>query len=104
LNSIARFGFHQRLLSRGYAVANDDYRLSGKAHFSAQLPAVQAAIAWTQHYAEPLRLDTRRFALLDEPSGAYLAALAELCGTELIQTHAMVDWYGVAVSAFLRRR
>lgn len=94
--TVAAIGFHDRLLGRGYAVADVDYRLSGEATFPAQLHDVQAAIRWLRRYAAELRLDLARFAAWGESAGGHLAALAGLSGSADDAVQAVVDWYGVA--------
>lgn len=94
--TIAPIGFHDRLLRRGYAVADVDYRLSREATFPAQLYDVKAAIQWLRAYADELRLDPARFAAWGESAGGHLAALAGLTGGTDDGVQAVVDWYGVA--------
>jgi acetyl esterase/lipase len=108
--TMAEVGFHDRLLRRGYAVADVDYRLSREATFPAQLHDVTAAIRWLRGYAADLRLDPGRFAAWGESAGGHLAALAGLtAGTTnralagegglpgvSSAVQAVVDWYGVA--------
>lgn len=91
-DSIAPFGLHDKLLARGYAVADVDYRLALEARYPAQLVDVQSAIRWLRAFAGELRLDPARFATLGESAGGHLAAMAGL--TDSIQ--AVVDWYGVS--------
>jgi acetyl esterase/lipase len=79
-DTVEPFGFHERLLARGYAVADVDYRLSGEAPYPAQLLDVQSAIRWLRHHSSSLRLDARRFATLGESAGGHLAAMAGLAG------------------------
>src|SRR5690606_39434759 len=50
-------GFERRVLDRGYAVANVDYRLSREAPFPAQLHDVKAARRWLRAFAGVLDLD-----------------------------------------------
>lgn len=100
--------FTGRVLSRGYAVANIDYRLSREATFPAQLHDVKAALRWLRAFAGPLGLDPDRFAAWGDSAGGHLAALAGLTGgdAELEGTigvtgvpsavQAVVTWYGVA--------
>ncbi|MEY9906653.1 acetyl esterase/lipase [Catenulispora sp. MAP12-49] len=89
-------GFYQRLLSRGYAVADLDYRLSSEAVFPAQLEDVESAVCVLSEAAEELGLDARRFALWGESAGATLAALAALDKESGAPIHGVVDWYGPA--------
>ena len=95
-DTIAPFGFHERLLNRGYAVADVDYRLTLEAPYPAQLIDVQAAIRWLRHHAPRLRLDPGRFATLGESAGGHLAAMAGLLGQDATAIQAVVNWYGVA--------
>lgn len=95
-DSIAPFGLHERLLARGYAVADVDYRLSAEAPYPAQLIDVQSAIQWLRHHAEQLRLDPGRFATLGESAGGHLAAMAGLAGADETAIQAVVNWYGAA--------
>ncbi|WP_027344279.1 alpha/beta hydrolase [Hamadaea tsunoensis] len=88
--------FHERLLARGYAVADVDYRLSGEAAYPAQIVDVQAAIRWLRHHAAALRLDPRRFATLGESAGGHLALMAGFTGAGETAIQAVVNWYGVA--------
>lgn len=93
--TLAPLGFHDRLLHRGYAVADVDYRLSREAVYPAQLDDVKAAIGWLHAYAGELGLDRARFAAWGESAGGHLAALAALTGAAG-SVAAVVDWYGVA--------
>ncbi|NUT02600.1 MAG: alpha/beta hydrolase [Hamadaea sp.] len=103
-DSIAPFGFHQRLVDRGYAVADVDYRLGREISFPGQLDDVQAAIRWVRAYAGRFGLDADRFATLGESAGGQLAALAGLLGSGDTAVQAVVDWYGVSDFVALRGR
>ncbi|TYB97865.1 alpha/beta hydrolase [Micromonospora sp. WP24] len=92
---VAPFGFHERLLARGYAVADVDYRLALEAPYPAQLIDVQSAIRWLRHHRRELRLDAGRFAALGESAGGHLAAMAGLVGEGDTAIQAVVNWYGV---------
>jgi acetyl esterase/lipase len=72
--------FHERLLARGYAVADVDYRLALEATYPAQQADIDAAIRWLRHHAAALRIDPGRFAALGESAGGQLAAIAGLTG------------------------
>jgi acetyl esterase/lipase len=78
------------LLEAGMAVATIDYRLSGEAHFPAQLDDVNAALEYLRTFAVALGLDPERMGTWGESAGATLAALAALT-TERIS--AAVLWY-----------
>jgi len=102
--------FHGRILRRGYAVADVDYRLSREAVFPAQLHDVKAAIRWLRAFSGELGLDADRFVAWGESAGGHLAALAGLTGTKPVaaldgedgvlgvssEVAAVVDWYGPA--------
>jgi acetyl esterase/lipase len=94
--SIVPFDFHGRLVARGYAVADVDYRLALEAPYPAQLLDVHAAIRWLRQHAERLSLDPARFAALGESAGGHLAAMAGLLGEGDTAIQAVVNWYGAA--------
>ncbi|MBB5938581.1 alpha/beta hydrolase [Streptomyces zagrosensis] len=95
-----------RIVRSGYAVTFITYRLSGEAHFPAQLHDVKAAVRWLRHHAAELAIDASRFAVWGESAGGHLAALLALTGDDpelagdvgSIDTsdrvHAGVIWYG----------
>jgi acetyl esterase/lipase len=68
------------LLTKGYAVASIDYRLSGEAKFPAQIHDVKAAIRFLKANAPIYALDKTRVAVWGESAGAGLAALAATSG------------------------
>src|SRR3954454_20929950 len=96
------------LLARaGFVVATVDYRLSGEAHFPAQLHDVKAAVRWVRGNARTLGVDTTRVVAWGESAGGHLAILAGLTGNDgalhgdvgefLDQSSAVsavIDWYG----------
>ena len=69
-----------RLLSRGYAIASLDYRLSGDAPFPAQIEDCKAAVRWLRAHAAQYNLDANRFASWGESAGGNLAALLGTAG------------------------
>jgi acetyl esterase/lipase len=94
-------------LTRGYAVANLDYRLAPEAPFPAAIVDVEAAIRWLRAHAGEYGLDGSRVALWGDSAGGNLAALAGTSGdsTALRGPHpanadqsdevqAVVDWFG----------
>jgi acetyl esterase/lipase len=95
-DTIAPFGLHERLVARGYAVADVDYRLAREAQYPAQLVDVQAAIRWLRVFSGELKLDPARFATLGESAGGHLAAMAALTGEGETAIQAVVDWYGAS--------
>lgn len=94
-------------LTRGYAVASMDYRLSDEATFPAQIQDVKAAIRWLRANADAYGLDARRIAVWGGSAGGNLAALAGTSGgvpslsdaalgnaRQSDRVQAVVDWYG----------
>jgi acetyl esterase/lipase len=77
----------QYLITRGYAVASIDYRLSGEAKFPAQIYDVKAAIRFLRANAVKYALNAAAFATWGESAGAGLAALAGTSG----DVHALED-------------
>jgi len=96
-----------RQLSRGYAVASINYRLSQEAIFPAQIHDCKAAIRWLRGNAEKYRLDPEQFAVWGPSAGGHLAALLGTTtgNTELedlsmgnagitSRVQAVIDWFG----------
>ncbi|WP_327003700.1 alpha/beta hydrolase [Dactylosporangium sp. NBC_01737] len=96
--------FHERMVARGYAVADVDYRLVLEATYPAQQADIDAAVRWLRHHAAALRIDPGRFAVLGESAGGQLAAIAALTGTGDTAIQAAVIWYGPADLAGLREQ
>jgi acetyl esterase/lipase len=96
LDELESPGFYERLLTRGYAVADLDYRLSGEAVFPAQLEDVESALRRLREAAAELGLDAARFAVWGESAGGTLGALAALDKDSDVPIHAVVDWYAPA--------
>jgi acetyl esterase/lipase len=96
LGALVSPGFYERLLARGYAVADLDYRLSAEAVFPAQSEDVESALHRLHEAADELGLDVGRFAVWGESAGATLGALAGLAKDAAVPIHAVVDWYGPA--------
>lgn len=88
--------FHERMLARGYAVADVDYRLALEATYPAQQADIDAAVRWLRHHAAALLIDPDRFAVLGESAGGQLAAVAALTGTGDASIQAVIVWYGPA--------
>jgi acetyl esterase/lipase len=103
---LAQARLFELLVANGFAVASVDYRLSGEAHFPAQLHDVKAAIRWLRARSGELDLDSTRVAVWGESAGGHLSAmagatsgLAEMEGDVGIRdassaVDAVVDWYG----------
>jgi acetyl esterase/lipase len=67
-------------VSRGYAVANIDYRLAPGATYPAQIQDVKAAVRWLRANAVRYDLDPSRFAAMGYSAGGHLAALLGTSG------------------------
>jgi acetyl esterase/lipase len=63
-------------LERDYAVVSINYRLSGEAHFPAQVHDVKAAIRWVRANASHFLFDPDRIAVWGGSAGGYLALMA----------------------------
>jgi acetyl esterase/lipase len=69
------------LAAHGYVVASVDYRLTGEAHFPAQVQDVKAAIRYLRSESAALGIDPARVYLWGGSAGGHLAALAAVtCG------------------------
>lgn len=67
----------RRLVRRGYAVFNIDYRWAGHGGgFPRSIENVKNAWAWLELHARRYHLSTRRFTLVGLSAGAYLALMA----------------------------
>jgi acetyl esterase/lipase len=100
-------GIVDQLLSKGFAVASLNYRLSGEAVFPAAVQDLKAALRWLRAHASEYRLDSNKFGIWGDSAGANLVSLmgsscgvSELEGPELGNANqsscvqAVVDWYG----------
>lgn len=67
-------------VSRGYAVANIDYRLVPGAIYPAQIEDVKAAVRWLRANASRFNLNPWRFAAMGYSAGGHLAALLGTSG------------------------
>jgi acetyl esterase/lipase len=92
--TMSRADFHDRILGRGWAVAEVDYRLNAEACWPVPRDDVLAALRWLGFWAADLGLDPSSFALLGESSGAHLALMAALLEPSVVA--AVIDWYGPA--------
>lgn len=94
-------------LTRGYAVASLNYRLSGEACFPALIHDARAAIRWLRVNAAEHRLDPTRFAAWGGSAGGYLTLMVGLTANrpdlddpalgapgESSAVQAVVDWFG----------
>lgn len=90
----------------GFAMASIDYRLSGEAHFPAQIWDVKTAIRWLRAIASQYGLDANNIGLWGSSAGGHLAALAGTTGSGILDgdlleyqeyssdVQAVVDGYG----------
>jgi acetyl esterase/lipase len=67
-------------LTRGYAVASINYRLSQHAIFPAQIEDCKAAVRWLRANAVKYNLDTAHFAAWGSSAGGHLAAMLGTMG------------------------
>lgn len=92
-------------LSRGYAVASIDYRLSGDAVWPAQIEDCKAAVRWLRANAGRYGIDPGRFAAWGASAGGHLAAMLGTTGGEKefevgenldvsSRVQAVVDYFG----------
>ncbi|MEU7847954.1 alpha/beta hydrolase [Micromonospora parva] len=79
----------------GFAVASAQYRLSGEAHFPAQLDDVTAAVRWLRRHGDTLGVDRERIGVWGESAGGHLASMLALTGDDQDDTRvqAAVCWY-----------
>ena len=102
----------KRMLTRGYAVASVNYRLSQVAIFPALVHDAKAAVRWLRAHAGDYDLDPYRFGVWGGSAGGYLAAMVGLVqdipelegnlGNDDVSSRvqAVCDWFGP--SDFLR--
>jgi acetyl esterase/lipase len=94
-----------RFLSRGYAVASINYRLSQTAPFPAQIQDCKAAVRYLRSIAKGNNIDPDRFGAWGESAGGHLVALLGTCeetafdepATEQrwsARVQTVCDWYG----------
>lgn len=69
-----------RFVSRGYAVASLNYRLSQHAIFPAQMEDCKAAVRWLRAHAQEHNLDPQRFAAWGSSAGGHVVALLGTSG------------------------
>jgi acetyl esterase/lipase len=97
------------MVSRGWAIASVDYRLSTVARFPAQIHDIKAAIRYLRAHAADYDLPSSRFVIAGSSAGAHLAALAGVtnglaalegtegdCTKQSSAIQAIVDLYGAS--------
>ncbi|WP_410817476.1 alpha/beta hydrolase fold domain-containing protein [Micromonospora sp. 050-3] len=79
----------------GFAVASAQYRLSGEAHFPAQLDDVKAAVRWLRRQGDTVGVDRERIVVWGESAGGHLASMVALTGNDQDDTRvqAAACWY-----------
>ncbi len=94
------------LVSKGYAVASINYRLSQHAVFPAQIQDCKAAIRWLRANAEKYKLDGKHVGVWGASAGGHLVSLLGTTGgvrefegdggnaEQSSRVQAVVDWFG----------
>ena len=104
----AKTGADQRMpfVSKGYAVAAINYRLSQHATFPAQIEDCKAAIRWLRAHAKEYNLAADRIGVWGASAGGHLVALLGTSGDvkdlegkqgnldQSSRVQAVVDWFG----------
>lgn len=70
------------LATRGFALANVNYRLSGEAQFPAQLYDVKAVVRWLRAHSAEYGLDPRHMGVIGTSAGGLLAGLLGTTGKD----------------------
>jgi acetyl esterase/lipase len=92
-------------VSKGFAAASINYRLSQHAKFPAQIDDCKAAIRWLRAHAKHYQLDPNHIGVMDESAGGHLVALLGTTGGKEFdapgpnakqsdQVQAVCDWFG----------
>ncbi len=92
-------------VTKGYAVASINYRLSQHAKFPAQIEDCKAAIRWLRANASKYHLDPQRIGVWGASAGGHLVALLGTTGNlkkwdvgdnkdQSSRVQAVVDWFG----------
>jgi acetyl esterase/lipase len=97
----------EALLSRGYAVAAINYRLSGVAKYPAQIQDVKAAVRWVRANAVKYKINSDKIGAWGSSAGGHLTALLATSGginaledfslsdsNQSSTIQAAVDWFG----------
>jgi len=94
-------------VSRGFALASINYRLSGEALFPAQIEDCKSAVRWLRAHADAYGINPDKIVAWGSSAGGHLAALvgtsAEVAELEDLsagnsshssRVQAVIDWYG----------
>ncbi|MCD6395800.1 MAG: alpha/beta hydrolase [Planctomycetes bacterium] len=74
------------VVRHGYAIVSIEYRLSGEAHWPAQIEDCKSAVRWLKANAKQYNLDGERICAIGGSAGAHLATmLAVTCGVESLE-------------------
>ncbi len=98
-------GWARRMLTRGYAVVDVGYRLSGEAIFPAQVEDCKAAVRWVRANAAKYGLDSNRIGAWGSSAGGHLVAFlgtagdvrefdTKANGKYSSRVQAVCDWFG----------
>ncbi|MGB1925083.1 MAG: alpha/beta hydrolase fold domain-containing protein [Rubripirellula sp.] len=88
------------LLSRGFAVASIEYRLSGEAIFPAAVADCKAAVSFLRHHAEKFRIDADRIGAWGSSAGGHLVSMLGTTGDDTaFQLHPITKDSSSAVQA-----
>jgi acetyl esterase/lipase len=82
------------LLSKGYAVASLNYRLSQEAPWPAQIDDCKAAIRWLRAHAAAYNLDPAHIGVWGGSAGGHLVAMLGVTGDKDSGVQAVCDWFG----------
>jgi acetyl esterase/lipase len=84
------------LLSRGYATARLNYRLSQEAPWPAQIDDCKAAIRWLRNNSGTYHFDPDRIGVWGASAGGHLVAMLGVTGDKDSRVQAVCDWFGPA--------
>lgn len=88
-----------QLARRGYVVASVSYRLSGEAHFPAQIQDVKQAVRFLRAHAAELGADPEHVLVWGASAGGYLAVLlGASCGVLPLEPAVSADTPGAGIS------
>ena len=79
------------LSRRGFTVASVDYRLGHEAPFPGALIDIKAAVRYLRAHAERYSINTKKFAIMGESAGGYLAAMIALTNSKEFEVGEYLD-------------
>ena len=108
--------FLRRLAGAGYLGFSVNYRLSGEAHYPAQIHDCKAAIRWVRAHCAEYGGDPERIAVCGASAGGHLAALLAMSNGEAAlegevgdclevgsEVQVVADWFGPSDLAVMER-